>query len=572
MHGLLPLVLPSFLALAPLPPAAGEEPKLIATDPGLHDHFGRSLSLAGDTFVTGSRFDEHSGVALAGSAYVFERAGGDWTQAAKLIASDFEFQDLFGHAVATDGQTVLVSARNDDHGGAVDAGSVYVFVRSGSSWIEEAKLTADDAASGDNFGISVAIDGDRALIGALYGGDEAASNAGAAYVFERGGAGWTQTGKLIASDPGVLDGFGWSVALDGDSALLGARFDNVAGGADAGSAYVFAQSGGDWVEAAKLTATGPQAGDQFGSFVALRGDRAVVGNPLRDTPGGINAGTAVVFEHSGGLWSEVAVLAASDAGAGDEFGHTVALDGDVVVVGASQADTAAGVDTGAAYVFARTEAGWLEHAALTAYDAAPAENYGSIVAVSGDTALVGAPHDNYDGIVHPGSVYPYPLGDDCNGNGVGDFLDVSFGSSLDLDAEGTPDECQALAADAASVSLAAGGAVQFTLDGGAPAAGAIYVLLGSFAGVDPGLAVDGALLPLNLDGYLLTLLAGGGPIANNVGLLDPVGAGAATFALPPIAEPGGLTGATVHHAFAVFDPSVGQVTATSNAIPTVLLP
>ena len=552
--------------------AAGAEVKLLASDPGLHDHFGRTLSVSGDRAVIGSRFDEHGGVALTGSAYVFLRSGASWVEEAKLTADNSEFQDLFGHSVAIDGDTVLVGARNDDHSGVVDAGSVYVFVRDGSGWSQEAKLTASDAAEGDAFGISVNVSGDTAIVGALYGDHAAGSDSGAAYVFERSGSSWSQTAKLTASDAAALDAFGWSVELSGDSALVAARYDDHAGEADAGSAYVFVRDGSNWTQQAKLTATGVAAGDEFGHFVALSGDTALVGAPARDHLGGVDAGAAFVFVRTGTSWSQDAVLTAGDAAAGDAFGHNVALSGDVAAIGAAQDDHAGGDAAGSAYVFVRDGAGWSEAAQHTASDASDAEVYGSAVDLTDGRVLVGAPHDNLAEAIHAGSVYVYVVGPDCNANDVPDAEDVGAGTSLDLDGEGTPDECQPFSAGDASVSIAAGGTVDFALAAGAEHAGEIYIVLGSVSGTTPGIPVDGFVLPLNPDPYLLSTLGHGGFVQSGIGTLDGVGAAAAAFVLPPGAVSAGFAGLVVHHAYAAVSLASGTVTLTSNAMPTTLAP
>ncbi|QDU69690.1 FG-GAP repeat protein [Engelhardtia mirabilis] len=557
---------------AAVPTQQSDEVKLLAGDPGLHDHFGRTLSLWGERVVVGSRFDGLGGVELAGSAYVFLRQGDGWVQEAKLTAADAEAEDVFGHAVAIFGDTALVGARNDDHAGGIDAGSAYVFVRDAGGWSQQAKLTAGDAAAGDHFGVSVAIAGDLALVGALYGDAPGAADAGSVYVFRRSGASWSQEAELNPADAAALDGFGWIVALDGETALIGSRFDDVAGVVDAGSAYLFERNGAGWSEVTKFAPSGLAAGDEFGSSVALEGDTAVVGTPRRNLPGAPDAGTVLVYRRDGAAWSQEAALTASDAEAGDSFGHRVALHGDLLAVGAAQDDHAGGFDAGSAYLLRREGSAWTELTKFTASDASDSENYGSIVAVADDLVLVGAPHDDIDGLVHAGSVYAYPLGGDCNGNGSPDLLDLAAGTSLDLDGEGTPDECQALAASAASISIAAGGTVDFALGAGATHAAELYVLLGSLSGTAPGLPVDGLVLPLNVDGYLLQTLGGGGPLVAGIGLLDGAGAGSASLTIPAGALPTALAGATVHHAFAAFDLAASQVTLTSNAIPTALEP
>ena len=211
---------------------------------------------------------------------------------AKLMASDAQSSDYFGYSVAVSGDTAVIGARYEDTGGS-DAGAAYVFTRSGGSWTQQAKLMASDAQSSDRFGGSVAVSGDTAVIGARLE-NTGGSGAGAAYVFTRTGGSWTQQAKLMASDAQESDQFGYSVSVSGDTAVIGARSEDT-GGSDAGAAYVFTRTGGAWVEQAKLMASDAQAGDYFGYSVSVSGDTAVIGAYAEDT-GGSTAGAAYIFE------------------------------------------------------------------------------------------------------------------------------------------------------------------------------------------------------------------------------------------------------------------------------------
>jgi len=313
--------------------------KLVAGDPQAGDGFGWSVALDGDTAVVGA----HGENGYAGAAYVFVRSGGIWSQQAKLVAGDAEAYDQFGLSVALDGDTALVGA----NGKSSYAGAAYVFVRSGGSWSQQARLVAGDAAADDWFGHSVALDGDTVLVGAPYE-DEGSKDAGAAYVFVRNGGSWNQQAKLMALDAKPYDWFGYSVALDGDTVLVGAPYE-ATGGSAAGAAYVFVRGGGIWGQQDKLTAADAAAGDQFGGSVALDGDTAVVGAPYEDEGGSV-AGAAYVFVRGNGVWGQQAKLTAGDAEAGDGFGWSVALDGDTALVGAPYEDDG-GSNAGAAYVF-----------------------------------------------------------------------------------------------------------------------------------------------------------------------------------------------------------------------------
>ena len=191
--------------------------------------------MSGDTAVVGAYFDDDSGTD-SGSAYVFVRSGSVWTEQAKLTTSDGTADDHFGVSVSVRGDTAIVGAVYDDDSG-LSSGSAYVFVRSGAVWTEEAKLLASDGAAGDYFGNAVSVSGDTAVMGA-FGDDDNGNNSGSAYVFVRSGSLWTEQAKLTASDGAADDRFGWSVSVSGDTAAVGAWGDDD-NGTDSGSAYVF---------------------------------------------------------------------------------------------------------------------------------------------------------------------------------------------------------------------------------------------------------------------------------------------------------------------------------------------
>lgn len=361
---------------------------LTPIDGASSDQFGNAVALEGNTAVIGARYDDLPAGSDAGSASVWVRAGSTWSRQAVLTAADAAASDHFGSAVALSGDTAVVGSRDDDHLGA-DAGSAYVFVRSGTSWVQQAKLTAPDAAAGDVFGGSVAIVGDTILIGAI--GDDVGANvnAGSTYVFVRSGATWSQQAKLTAADIGTAEFFGSAVALGSPAttALIGSRNDHHAGGSQAGSAYVFTVSGTVWSQQAKLIAADSATQDFFGSSVAISGTSAVVGSPGDDTPGGTDAGSAYVFTRAGTVWTQNTKLTASDGDGIDQFGAAVAIEGDLILVGAEN-DEQNGPNAGSAYLFQRTGTGWVQDLKLMER---PFALFGSSVALSADTRLIGAP-------------------------------------------------------------------------------------------------------------------------------------------------------------------------------------
>ena len=407
-RGRLALLVVLALALAVALPDSAEAAsfhetnKLTASDAQANDGLGRSVAISGDTAVVGARF-ENAGGTNAGAAYIFQHSqggAGNWGQVSKLTASDAQAGDAFGRSVAVSGDTAIVGAFAEDAGGS-GTGAAYVFQRDEGgtdNWGELKKLTASDAEAEDYFGYSVAVSGDTAVVSADWE-DAGGADAGAAYVFQRDEGGrdnWGEVKKLTASDAEAEDHFGFSVAVSGDAAVVGAILEDSLG-PNGGAAYVFQRDqggAGNWGEVKKLTASDAQTEDEFGASVAVSGDTALVATNLEDA-GGFRAGAAYVFQRDqggAGNWGEVKKLVASDAQTGADFGGSASVSGDTAVIGAFSEEIG-GDRAGAAYVFQRDQGSqdnWGEVKKLTASDARDGDYFGGSVAVSGDTAVVGA--------------------------------------------------------------------------------------------------------------------------------------------------------------------------------------
>ena len=315
---------------------------LTGNDTGSSDEFGTCVGIKGDYAVVAARGNN----SYAGAAYVFVRSGTNWTQQQKLTTSDTAGSDKLA-TCSIDGDYIILGAWGENS----HTGAVYIFKRSGTSWSQQQKLTASDAAANDQFGISVSISGDYVIAGAYYE-DTGGTDAGAAYIFKRGTGTetWTEEAKIQASDIAANDSFGYAVSIDGDTVVVGARQEDE-GGTDAGAAYIFTRSGTTWAQQEKLMASDKQAGDNFGnSAVSISGNRVVVGAAYEDTNGS-NAGAAYIFERSGTTWTEVKKILASDGQAND-YGGSVAIDGTNVITGSTGEDTK-GTDAGAAYIFSK---------------------------------------------------------------------------------------------------------------------------------------------------------------------------------------------------------------------------
>jgi len=303
-----------------------------------------------------------------------------YTQQAKLKGSDAPFDSSFGASVAISGDTVTVAMPND---GEADFGfgAAYVFVRSGTTWTEQGKLTASDSEIYDQFGVSVAISGDTVVVGKPY--PYYPPGPGAVYVFVRNGTTWTQQQKLMASDGAAY--LGSAVAISGDTLVTGG------GGAD----YVFVRSGTTWTQQQKLIASG--SGDYLGAAVAISGDTVVAGGNE----------AAYVFVRSGTAWTQQQKLTASDGAFSSWFGSSVAISGNTVAVGAPYAAIGGNSYQGAAYVFARSGTIWTEQGKLTASDGNANDYFGNAIGISVNTVVVGAPLADIGGNVNQGSAYVF---------------------------------------------------------------------------------------------------------------------------------------------------------------------
>jgi hypothetical protein len=370
------------------------ETKLTASDAEASDFFGRSVAMSGDTVIVGANGEDCGLANLSGcgAAYVYVRSWAGWTQQQKLLASDAAAGEQFGNAVAIDGDTAVVGASNSACPvSGVNCGAAYVFLRTGTVWTEQEKLVASDAAPGAFFGSSVAVSGTTVVVGAPYDGcnDLGDLDCGAAYVFVADGNGWSEQQKLVSGDQGFGSDFGYSVAIDGDTAVVG---DDAFSAGSSGAAYVFVRNGAVWAKQQKLVGSDAAGGDLLGVSVAVSGDTVVAGAEAADCPvTGLDCGAAYVFVRNGGVWTEQQKLVASDTAASDFFGRSVALSGEIVVVGAFWDDClVAGLNCGSAYVFARNGMAWAEQQKLVASDQGFGDNFGTAVAVSGHTAVAGA--------------------------------------------------------------------------------------------------------------------------------------------------------------------------------------
>ena len=386
--------------------------KITASDGASNDLFGAEVTISsdGNTALVGAYDEDTSPYIQNGAAYVFIKSGNTWIEQQKLLASDIASNESFGRSVAlsSDGNTAIIGADFEDTSPNTNNGAAYVFTRSGSTWTQQAKLLASDAASSDFFGFSVALssDGNTAIVGAYGESTSPYSQNGAAYVFTRSGSTWTQQAKLLASDAASSDLFGISVALssDGNTALIGAFREDTSPNTDNGAAYVFTRSGSTWTQQAKLLASDAASNEQLGYSVALSsdGNTALIGAFREDTSPYTDNGAAYVFTRSGSTWTQQAKLVASEAETEDFFGFSVALssDGNTALIGAYTEDTSPNTNNGAAYIFTRSGGTWTQQEKLIPVEIGSTLLYyfGYSVSISGNanTVISGAPGPGTD--------------------------------------------------------------------------------------------------------------------------------------------------------------------------------
>ncbi len=382
-----------------------EQQKLTASDGGAGEYFGAAIALDGDTLAVGVFGDAVGANGAQGSVYVFTRNGASWALQQKLTADDGAAGDIFGLAVALDGDTLVAGAQGDDINGKEDQGSAYIFARNGATWTQRQKLKAIeiDGLPGDQFGASVAISGGTVAVGAT----GASNHRGSVYVYTLDGAVWKEQAKLWLNYAAEFDAFGYAIALDGDTLAVGVPGEDIGANDDQGSVYVFTRNGATWTQSPKLIHTYGEAGDYFGSAVALDGDALAVG-AFRDNVGeNENQGAVYVFSRSGGIWSYLQALNASDGAAGDQFGFSLALDGASLAVGAWNDTVGASSQQGSAYLFTYIGGQWRPQQKLTAGDGAANDRFGVSVALSGDTLAIGAYRDAIGANTDQGSVYVF---------------------------------------------------------------------------------------------------------------------------------------------------------------------
>jgi len=368
--------------------------------PANSDTFGDSVSLYQDTLVVGTPSD-NTGASNAGSVYVYTRSGTTWSLQQTINNPSLTYDDFFGYPNSLYQDTLVVGAIGVDTG-ATRAGSVYVYVRSGVTWTLQQTINNPSPADYDHFGVTISLYQDTLVVG-IYNDDTGAYDAGSVYVYVRSGVTWTLQQTINNPSPAFDDEFSWSVSLYQDTLVVGTPYDDI-GATNAGTVYVYIRSGNTWTLQQTINSPSPADYENFGFPVSLYQDTLVVG-AYNDDTGIEDSGSVYVYVRSGTSWSLQQTLNNPSPENYDNFGDSVSLYQDTLVVGARYDDTGA-TNAGSVYVYTRSGTSWSLQQTLNNPSPANSDYFGDLISLYQDTLVIGAPQDD-TGATNVGSVYVY---------------------------------------------------------------------------------------------------------------------------------------------------------------------
>jgi len=419
------------------PLAATLQTKLTASDGTANDNFANAVAISGNTGLVGANRQPSQN--NRGGAYVFVRTGANtWAQQQKLLPGDVANGDTFGAAVAIDGDTAVVSSPLHRVNNIAGVGAVYVFVRNGSTWTQLQELTPSDGALNNQFGSSVAISGRTIAVGAWMATVGANSRQGAVYIFTFRAGTWVQTQKLTASTGAANDQLGASVAMTTNfdplfqlsGRIVAGALQNNFGATGNGAAWVFVWNGTMWVEEQKLTASDGASLDAFGNSVSISsGDTIAVGAYHDDDGAVADRGAVYVFVQTG-TWTQQQKLQGSlgiNNGFGNEFGTAVAVDGNTVFAGAPSVNFVPGGGRGGVYEFDRSGTVWSESNRIGS-PTNVISNFGCALSISGANLLAGASTDTVGPNLGEGSAYTFSNGSQFQLSSHGYFVNEGAGN------------------------------------------------------------------------------------------------------------------------------------------------
>jgi hypothetical protein len=377
------------------------------TDPAQGDKFGFSVAISGNYAIVGAREKTINGITRAGAAYIYIRDGtNNWTQPKQLTANVPAQTDLFGSSVGIFGDYAVVGAWNKTANGITNSGTAYIYIRSGiNDWTEQKQLTSSNAVQGDLFGYAVAISGDYVIVGAYRKTVSGSSYAGSAYIYNWNGTEWIEQKILTLSNTSNNDNFGFSVSISGDYAVVGARVRNANSVTSSGAAYIFNWNGTDWTQPIEIVASDAEQDDNFGYAVSISGDYVVVGARVKTVNGVTSSGSAYIYNWNGTNWTQQAILVTSNPEQNDQFGYAVAISGDYVIIGAIGRTVDSFTSSGAAYIYKRNGIEWEQLKQLTTNTPAQGDTFGQKVAINGVYIIVGSIGKTVNGFTNAGAAY-----------------------------------------------------------------------------------------------------------------------------------------------------------------------
>lgn len=407
---------------------AGAQTVLVDPEGASGDLFGVTIGVSSQWLHAGAMWDDTLAGPDRGSVLAFERVGAAWEFRQRLEAPESVEGDFFGNAVAFDGTTLLVGAYHTTVGGEVSQGAAHIFVREGGNWTHQQRLLVADGLGDDYAGASVAIEGDTAVVCARYDDNGSVLDQGSATIFKRGASGqWKQTQKLVAPDGAMHDSFGFHCAISQGVLAIGTNWDDLPGAVDQGSVHIFApDAAGVYQHVQRVTASDGEGHQEFGIRVALSGSVLAVGAPGSTIDGMAAVGAVYIFRKSNsGAWTQQAKIVAPDRVALDQFASSLSLENGVLAVGAWAADMPGQADCGRLYSVRRAlDGSWTRFNSWSADATTPAGASGAFLGTS--VALLGGRMI--------GGAYSAPVAGSLERGCVAEFDGVR---GEDLDGDGT---------------------------------------------------------------------------------------------------------------------------------------
>ncbi len=375
--------------------------KIFPNNPKQGAYFGRFVA-QNDNYMVISAYKDFGKASSSGSLFIFQNKNGQYVQTQKIFPEDGTVEQFFGYSIGINNNWIITGAHHDSSKGA-SSGAAYILEKNNSNdWVISQKLVPDELSEADEFGKKVDLYGQFA-VSSSYLDDDLGINSGSVYIFKMDSGYWHKFSKIYASTPAKYSQFGLSVDLFKDKLIVGAPFE---GDKEFGSTYIFEFIDNKWVETAKLMPEGLNDFDQFGITVKISDGFAFVSS-IKDDDLGKNSGAVYVFKKTDTRWDYFQKLKAPDGAEGDGFGIDIELSDSIAIIG-SYFDDDKGQNSGSIYFFQLKNDKWHFQKKITADDGEESDAFGSSISLKGDNLLVGAYSDSDEGFL-AGSAYVFSL-------------------------------------------------------------------------------------------------------------------------------------------------------------------